>query len=60
MAQQNQQATRNTLGQMGAVQGTSNSSSGFQGSVLPPANQLTSMGTQKENEFKYAKGSRLA
>jgi hypothetical protein len=60
MAQQNQQATRNTLGQMGAVQGTSNSSSGFQGSVLPPANQLTSMGTQKENEFKYARGSRLA
>jgi hypothetical protein len=60
MAQQNQQATRNTLGQMGAVQGTSNSSSGFQGSVLPPAGQLTSMGTQKENEFKYARGSRLA
>jgi hypothetical protein len=60
MAQQNQQATRNTLGQMGAVQGTSNSSSGFQGSVLPPVGQLTSMGTQKENEFKYARGSRLA
>jgi hypothetical protein len=60
MAQQNQQATRNTLGQMGAVQGASNSSSGFQGSVLPPAGQLTSMGTQKENEFKYARGSRLA
>ena len=60
MAQQNQQATRNTLGQMGAVQGTANSSTGFQGSVLPPAGQLTSMGTQKENEFKYSRGSRLA
>jgi hypothetical protein len=59
MAQQNRDATRNTLGQMGAVEGT-NSSSGFRGSVLPPAGQLTSMGTQKENEFKYARGSRLA
>jgi len=59
MAQQNRDATRNTLGQMGAVEGT-NSSSGFRGSVLPPAGQLTSMGTQKENEFKFAKGSRLA
>jgi hypothetical protein len=64
MAQQNQQATRNTLGQMGAVQGTpgssTGSSTGFQGSVLPPVGRLTSMGTQKENEFKYARGSRLA
>jgi hypothetical protein len=64
MAQQNQQATRNALGQMGAVEGAqntmANSSSGFRGSVLPPASQLTSMGTQKENEFKYARGSRLA
>jgi len=64
MAQQNQQATRSALGQMGAVEGApntmTNSSSGFRGSVLPPAGQLTSMGTQKENEFKFAKGSRLA
>jgi len=59
MAQQNRQATRNALGQMGAVEGA-NSSSGFRGSVLPPAGQLTSMGTQKENEFKFARGSRLA
>ena len=60
MAQQNQQATRSALGQMGAVQGTPASSSGFQGSVLPPIGQLSSMGTQKENEFKYSRGSRLA
>lgn len=60
MAQQNQQATRSTLGQMGAVQGTPASSTGFQGSVLPPIGQLSSMGTQKENEFKYSRGSRLA
>jgi len=64
MAQQNQQATRSALGQMGAVEGEpnrmANSSSGFRGSVLPPMGQMTSMGTQKENEFKFAKGSRLA
>ena len=60
MAQQNQQATRSALGQMGAVQGTPASSTGFQGSVLPPIGQLSSMGTQKENEFKYSRGSRLA
>ena len=59
MAQQNQQATRSALGQMGAVQGTPASSTGFQGSVLPPIGQLSSMGTQKENEFKYSRGSRL-
>jgi hypothetical protein len=60
MAQQNQRATSSALGQMGAVQGSLQSGSGFQGSVLPPAGQLTSMGTQKENEFKYARGSRLS
>ena len=64
MAQQNRQATRSALGQMGAVEGApntmANSSSGFRGSVLPPMGQMTSMGTQKENEFKFAKGSRLA
>ena len=64
MAQQNQQATRSALGQMGAVEGApntmTNSSSGFRGSVLPPMGQMTSMGTQKENEFKFAKGSRLS
>lgn len=60
MAQQNQQATKSTLGQMGAVEGSSGTSTGFQGSVLPPVGQLTSMGTQKENDFQYARGSRLA
>ena len=62
MAQQNQEATKTALGQMGAVEGGrgSSPSSGFQGSVLPPMGQMSNIATQKENEFKYARGSRLS
>ena len=61
MAQQNQKATSDSLGQMGSVQGTQSASSGgFQGSVLPPMNSLGSPRTNKTNEFKYSSGSRLA
>lgn len=60
MAQQNQKATSDSLGQMGSVQGTQSASSGgFQGSVLPPMNSLGSPRTNKTNEFKYSSGSRL-
>jgi len=61
MAQQNQKATSDSLGQMGSVQSTSSASSGgFQGSVLPSMNALSSPRTSKTNEFKYSSGSRLA
>ena len=61
MAQQNQKATSDSLGQMGSVQGTQTASSGgFQGSVLPPMNSLGSPRTNKTNEFKYSSGSRLS
>jgi hypothetical protein len=60
MAQQNQKATSDSLGQMGAVQNTSSTApGGFQGSVLPPMNSLGSPRTSKTNEFKYSSGSRL-
>ena len=61
MAQQNQKATSDSLGQMGSVQSASSSpSGGFQGSVLPPMNSLGSPRTNKTNEFKYSSGSRLS
>ena len=61
MAQQNKKATSDSLGQMGSVQNTSSSSSGgFQGSVLPSMNALSSPRTSKTNEFKYSSGSRLS
>ena len=60
MAQQNQKATSASLGQMGAVQNTASTApGGFQGSVLPPINSLSSPRTTKTNEFKYSSGSRL-
>jgi hypothetical protein len=53
MAQQNQKATSDSLGQMGSVQSTQSASSGSsQGSVLPPMNLLSSPRTTKTNEFK--------
>jgi hypothetical protein len=59
MAQQNQKATSDSLGQMGSVQSTSSASSGgFQGSVLPST--LGSPRTNKTSEFKYSSGSRLS
>jgi hypothetical protein len=59
MAQQNQKATSDSLGQMGSVQGTQSASSGgFQGSVLPST--LGSPRTNKTSEFKYSSGSRLS
>lgn len=61
MTKQNTKPTADTLGQMGAVQNTpATPSSGFQGSVLPPMNSLGSPRTNKTNEFKYSSGSRLS
>ena len=61
MAQQNQKATSDSLGQMGSVQSTQPTASGnFQNSVLPPMNSLGSPRTTKTNEFKYSSGSRLS
>lgn len=59
MAQQNQQATSDSMKQMGSVESSPNSNR-FQGSVLPTPSQLNSPRTNKTNEFKYSSGSRLS
>lgn len=57
MSAQNQQASMSAVGQLGAVQGPTVSQ--FSGSVLPGAQNLAPR-TLSQNEFRYARGSRLA